>query len=174
MAVRDAAQRIAWAVDLMRIAPTDRVLEIGCGHGVAVTLICEQLGGGTVRAIDRSQKMVDAATQRNAEAVRDGIAAFQTADLQSANLGSATFDKVLAIHVPVLLRGDPGRELTIIRRLLVPGGRLYLSGHPLDPTTTDTDVPRLAAELESAGFSVVETPIAELPIGRVFAVVGER
>ena len=39
---------------------------------------------------------------------------------------------------------------------------------------TDTDVPRLAAELESAGFSVVETPIAELPIGRVFAVVGER
>jgi SAM-dependent methyltransferase len=111
-----AAERLVWAVETLGVQPDDRVLEIGCGHGVAVSLVCERLDGGSVLAVDRSAKMIDAATRRNAGHVAAGKAAFQVAELHEADLGDAVFDLVFAIHVPVLLRGEPHRELAVVRR----------------------------------------------------------
>src|SRR5215218_2696399 len=59
-----ASERFVWAVDTLEVRPADRLLEVGCGHGVAVSLVCERLTTGTITAIDRSPKMIEMAKPR--------------------------------------------------------------------------------------------------------------
>jgi hypothetical protein len=92
-------ERISWAVEQLDVQPTDRLLEIGSGRGVAVELICRQLDGGHVLAIDRSAKATDAAAQRNARYAAAGSASFEEISLEDADLGEARFDKVFTINV---------------------------------------------------------------------------
>ncbi|MGH3030315.1 MAG: class I SAM-dependent methyltransferase [Gaiellaceae bacterium] len=68
------AERFRWAVETLDPAPSDRLLEIGCGHGVAVSLICRTLSAGTIVAIDRSKSMINQAARRNREHVAEGRA----------------------------------------------------------------------------------------------------
>jgi SAM-dependent methyltransferase len=166
-----AAERLVWAVETLGVRPDDRLLEVGCGHGVAVSLVCERLAGGSVLGIDRSAKMIEMAARRNAAHVAAGRAAFQVAALHEADLGDAWFDIIYAIHVPVLLRGDPRRELEIVRSHLAPGGRFALPFQPLDPATTEPTARRLAGVLEAGGFTVLEQRVAELASGRAGCVL---
>jgi hypothetical protein len=68
--------------------------------------------------------MIDMAAKRNADHVSAGTAVFQTASLHEAQFGGARFDQVFAIHVAALVRGQPERELGIVRELLAGDGRL--------------------------------------------------
>src|ERR671922_1729169 len=72
-----ASERFVWAVDTLEVRPPDRLLEVGCGHGVAVSLVCERLTTGTITAIDRSPKMIEMATRRNREHVEAGRAVLE-------------------------------------------------------------------------------------------------
>jgi ubiquinone/menaquinone biosynthesis C-methylase UbiE len=156
-----ASERQAWAVEKMRIAPDDRVLEIGCGHGVAVSLVCEKLGRGNIHAIDRSRTMIDMARKRNAAFVKAGKASFQAAPLHEANLGGRHFDKVFAIHVASLGRPGANRDLAIVRRCLAPGGRFYLFFASVDPKTKPSPG-SMPAALKENGFDVTRTEIERL------------
>ena len=64
----------------MNVQPTDRILEIGCGHGGAATMVCALLSSGHYVAIDRSKKMIEAARTRNAGFVGKGKAEFLVGD----------------------------------------------------------------------------------------------
>lgn len=169
-----AAERLEWAVDVLGIEPSDRVLEVGCGHGVAVTLVCERLAGGTIVAIDRSEKMITMARARNAEYVWSGTASFQTAALHKAEFDGARFTKVFAIHVPVLLRGEPERELAIIKEVLEPHGRLYLPYQPLSSAEVEPTAERLTSVLAANGFVVDDVRFGELESGRSGCVIARQ
>ena len=108
-------------VQELDIQPDNRVLEIGCGHGIAAGLVCEQLDQGRLTAVDRSQKMVDAATVRNAAHVEAGRAEFLVASLEDLDLGERRFDKVFAVRVGLFHR-EPERAERLVEPWLAPGG----------------------------------------------------
>jgi SAM-dependent methyltransferase len=158
------AERLVWAVETLAVEPDDRLLEIGCGHGVAVSLVCERLDGGTITAIDRSQKMIEAAKKRNADHVAAGVAAFQTATPLDADLGGARFDKVFAVNVGMFFRQRPVRELAILREHLAPDGRLFLFHEPPPGIIAPPIAGPVLALLEEGGFVV--TDVVEHDLGR--------
>jgi cyclopropane fatty-acyl-phospholipid synthase-like methyltransferase len=57
-----SGRRLRSIVEQVEIRPGDRVLEIGCGRGVAATFGCERLESGRLTAADR----LDPPSQRKA------------------------------------------------------------------------------------------------------------
>jgi ubiquinone/menaquinone biosynthesis C-methylase UbiE len=113
--------RLAAIVEQLGVRPDDRVLEIGCGHGVAATMVCERLEGGRLTAIDRSAKMIEAAARRNAAHVEAGKAEFLVASLEDVDFGDRRFDLVFAVRVR-LFYGEPERAEALVEPWLAPGG----------------------------------------------------
>ncbi|GHH53930.1 methyltransferase type 12 [Lentzea cavernae] len=117
------SERLRGVVGQLAIRPGDRVLEIGCGQGVAATMVCQLLSTGTLTAIDRSVRMVEAATRRNAPYVASGRAEFLIASLEDVNLGDRRFDLVFAVRVGLFHR-EPGRARALLEPWLAPGARV--------------------------------------------------
>jgi ubiquinone/menaquinone biosynthesis C-methylase UbiE len=115
--------RLRAVVERLDVQPGDRVLEIGCGHGVAATFVCERLDGGRLTAVDRSPKMIEAASRRNAAHVEAGRAEFIVAHLEDLDLGDRRFDKVFAVRVGLFHR-EPERAHRLVEPYLAPGGRI--------------------------------------------------
>ena len=120
-----ASARQTAAVEALALCPDERVLELGCGHGVAASLVCQRLtGSGCLVAIDRSPKMIAAATARNVEHVASGRATFLCTSLEEADFGDERFDVVFGVHFPPADRHDPEGTRERVSRLLAPGGRV--------------------------------------------------
>src|SRR5262249_61919292 len=64
--------RNRWAVQLLDVQPTDRVIELGCGPGVAIAALATRATQGLVVGVDHSQVMIRQARRRNTAAVRAG------------------------------------------------------------------------------------------------------
>jgi ubiquinone/menaquinone biosynthesis C-methylase UbiE len=119
------SERLRSVVERLGLRPDDRVLEIGCGHGVAATLVCERLEEGHLTAVDRSARMIEAATRRNAAYVEAGRAEFLVADLEDLDLlGDRRFDKIFAVRVGLFHR-EPERARGLVERWLAPGGEVF-------------------------------------------------
>ena len=119
----EVSDRLGRIVEGLALRGDEQVLEIGCGHGVAATLICERLEGGRLLAIDRSAKTTAAAEQRNAEHVGAGIAEFVVGELEEFDPGPRRFDVILAVRVGLFHR-EPERARAIVEPWLAERGRL--------------------------------------------------
>src|SRR5262245_18253427 len=66
-------QRNTWVVSLLEVRPTDRVLEVGFGPGIAIAELSRHVGdGGHISGIDHSSVMLRQASRRNASAIAAG------------------------------------------------------------------------------------------------------
>ncbi|MCW2920563.1 MAG: methyltransferase protein [Thermoleophilia bacterium] len=151
---REISQRIRDAVAPIRIAPNARVLEIGCGDGMAAALVCEQLGeGGSMLAIDRSPVMIAATGERNDVHVLSKLLEVRAARAQRASLEPGSFDLVFGINVRNMW-DDPATAKTLLASL-APEGRLWaVLQLPPGKDATGLDA-TIAGRLEKVGFTVL-------------------
>jgi SAM-dependent methyltransferase len=165
------SERFVWAVETLELDPRDNVLEVGCGHGVAVSLVCEQLGPrGRITAIDRSQKMIAAAKRRNRLHVKSGRAVLEAVALEEADFGAQRFDKVFAFNVaPFWLL--PKEALAIVREHLAPSGAVYVFWDARRQTGSDLGK-RLSERLLQGGFSIDRVLIKKLKPLPAVCVIG--
>jgi SAM-dependent methyltransferase len=149
--------RLQLAVASLGVGPEDRVLEVGCGHGVAVTLVCERLTTGTLVAVDRSGTMVDMARRRNSMHVDAGRAVIRRLTIEDGlPAEDGPFDLAFAVNVAEFRR-RPERALAAVAPRMAPRGRLvFISQWPRaePPGATHASNAALVAELGAWGFAV--------------------
>jgi ubiquinone/menaquinone biosynthesis C-methylase UbiE len=116
-------KRNLWAVDLLEVQPTDRVLEIGFGPGVAIRALARRASAGSVYGIDHSEVMVRRATTRNRAAVERGRVILRLGSAADLSAFGAAFDKVLVVN-NFGMWPDPLQSLGQLRSVMRPGGRV--------------------------------------------------
>src|SRR5919201_1091733 len=166
------AEGVFLGVDTLEVGPADRLLEVGCGHGVAVSLVCERLTTGTITAIDRSPKMIEMATRRNREHVDAGKAVLEAIAPEDADLGDRRLDKVFAFNVAPFWQ-QPQAALAAVREHLARDGAVYLfwDARHAAPDRAGDLANELADRLREGGFSVDRVLVEDLrPVPAVCAI----
>jgi SAM-dependent methyltransferase len=91
-------RRNAWVVSLLDVQPTDRVLEIGFGPGLAIAHLA-RAGAGRVFGLDHSEVMLRQASKRNAVAIRAGRVTLVNASIDQLPAAlDGPFDAILAVN----------------------------------------------------------------------------
>lgn len=114
-----------WVINQMQIQPTDSILDVGCGGGMAIKLLAQQALQGQVAGVDYSPDMVAQASHRNRHAIRRGQVAIKPGNVASLPYKAAMFDKVCAIE-SFYFWPDPVGGLREIYRVLKPGGQVAI------------------------------------------------
>ncbi len=153
-------------VEMARIKPGDRVLDVGCGTG-SLTLTARSYAGssGSVYGIDASPEMIEAAQEK---AVQSGLeAVFEIGLIENIPYPEATFDIVINRLVMHHLPDDLKRKgMAEILRVLKPGGLFFIADFnpPANPFLThvllalvghrmmQSNVRALSPILREAGF----------------------
>ena len=167
-----APDRLQWAVERLNVQPDQRILEIGCGPGVAAGLVAQRLETGRLTAIDRSVTAIQRAIRRNAVPIAAGQVEFHTCDLAGFDRGHRLFDVVFAMNVNVFWTGPADREWAVLAEILRPRGRLLLFyGYGTGDPTAGRDVTSpIRRAMESRGYAV---RLDAIPDGSSVCVAGQ-
>jgi trans-aconitate methyltransferase len=147
--------RNRWVVDLLEVGPGDRVLEIGCGPGVAAEAALAR--GADVVAVDPSDVMRAMAAKRAPGAtILDG---------DSDHLPDGPFTVAFAVN-NTMIWSDVDKTMVALRERMAPGGAVAIAHQPRNKGATDADARQRAEEnaarLVAAGFTDPRVDVLEL------------
>jgi ubiquinone/menaquinone biosynthesis C-methylase UbiE len=147
------------AVSALRLVGSESVLEVGCGHGVATRLVLDRLTTGSVTAMDRSAKMIEAVAANAPDAVAAGVLRLRAEALEEADFGDERFDAIFAVNLDFNLRLGT-RWPAMLKALLKPGGRVVLAfDPPPDSGKGHAFASRSLDRLATAGFAATLLPV---------------
>lgn len=111
------------SLEVARVRPGERVLDVGCGCGLTTIALAKRVGTeGSVIGIDISAPMLESARQRRLSA-RVENATFLNADAQTRDLSSLEVDLVFS-RFGVMFFAEPVVAFRNLRTALRSGGRL--------------------------------------------------
>lgn len=120
-----------WTISLLDIQPHNRILEIGFGPGVSTQIVSEKASKGFVAGIDHSKTMVQAASQRNADAIQSGRMELKHGEVSSLPYPDESFDIVFSLH-SIYFWQNPVDCLRELKRVLKTDGLLAITIQPKD------------------------------------------
>ena len=169
--------RNLWTVELLDVQPSDNVVEIGCGPGLALEACLLKATQGSVLGLDHSQTMLDQARNRNAAGCENGRLTLKLATLDEAALPAGKFDKICSANV-VQFFPDQVKSFRKMFAALKSSGLSATTYMPRNKNASREDALKMAEEvagnMKLAGFTKIR--IEELPMNPVPAlcVLGER
>lgn len=163
-------ERIIWSIGHLEIGPGDRILEIGCGRGVALAEVSRFLADGHIVGLDRSDSAVKAAIDRNGEGIAAGKVEIMQAALADYAASAGRFDKIFAINVNLFWL-EAMRELAVLKPLLAAGGRLYLFFEPPSAGQIDTIRRAIEVRLKTGGYVVDEVVTGPTPTPPLLGII---
>jgi SAM-dependent methyltransferase len=92
-------RRNRWAVELLEVKPSDRVIELGCGPGVAVAALASRARHRLVVGVDHSAVVLAQARRRNADAIKAGRVRLIRAPVEHVQVADGPFDAALAVNM---------------------------------------------------------------------------
>jgi phosphatidylethanolamine/phosphatidyl-N-methylethanolamine N-methyltransferase len=107
---------------LVNASNYDRIIEAGVGTGNNLSYY----NGQTITGIDISSQMIGAARKKSTDLPNNIY--LQVADIQNLPFADDTFDAAVATFVFCSVP-DPKKGLSEMRRVVKPGGRIYLLEH---------------------------------------------
>lgn len=110
-------------LDALALAPDERVLDVGCGGGIAsIEAGRRVLPEGSVAGADLSTALVELARQRAREASADNVS-FHVVDMQNDQVAGAPFDVAMS-QFGVMFFDEPVTAFVNIAHHLREGGRI--------------------------------------------------
>ena len=114
-----------FAVEMLDLQPTDRVLDIGFGGGVTIKKMLSTIDTGKIYGVDFSEVMVEQAKQKFRSAIEAGKILIEFADVRKLPFDDNTFDKICTVNT-IYFWEDPLASLRSIKRVLKDGGKLVV------------------------------------------------
>jgi cyclopropane fatty-acyl-phospholipid synthase-like methyltransferase len=152
-------ERNEWAISLLSLQPSDRILEIGFGPGVTIQKMSEIVTDGLIWGIDHSEVMFRQASKRNQRAISTGRVRLVLTSTSQLPSFDNPFDKILAVN-NVQFWDHKTDVLKRLREHLRTGGIIALVHQPRLPGATEEDATkegeRFAHHLEMAGFKDIK------------------
>jgi cyclopropane fatty-acyl-phospholipid synthase-like methyltransferase len=156
---RSNLERNEWAISLLNLQPSDRVLEIGFGPGVTIQKMSEIAIYGVIWGIDHSEVMFRQASKRNQRAISAGRVRLVLTSVSQLPSFDDPFDKILAVN-NFQFWDNKADVLRRLREQLCMGGIIALVHQPRIPGSTEDDATeegeRFARYLEMAGFKDIK------------------
>lgn len=147
-------ERVRVAVDVLDPAPDARVLEIGCGPGVAAGLLCDRVPSGHVTGLDRSATAIERAERRLRRYLDEGRADLQHRDLVDFHGDGRPYDVVFAVNVDVFWAHPADVEVARLADLVAVDGAVRLFYELPAGVGPHAAATGARAALERGGFAV--------------------
>ncbi len=178
MAIRPSnLERCSWAISLLNLQSTDKVLETGFGPGIAIQKMSEIVKEGMIYGIDHSDIMLKQASKRNKEAISSERVKLFLNSVSKVPFFEEPLDKILDIN-SFQFWTTPIEDLKILREHLRSGGIIALVQQPRKPGAKDEDTVRagdkFAEYLKIAGFKGIKVEQKKMKPVSTVCVLGKK
>ena len=170
-------ERSDWGISLLDVQPTDKVLEIGFGPGIAIHKMSALTNEGMIYGIDHSELMYKQATKANTQAIEQGKVKLFHTSVAMLPPFEQRLDKILDVN-SFQFWEQPIEWLTALRAVMSEDGVIALVHQPRKPGVTEADSEQagktFSAYLEQAGFQEVTIERKPMKPVSVICILGKN